>query len=389
MTISVSLAGRATVHKGKLLDPDNIAATSDEVPQYPVEISRWNRRAMWGWLRLQYSRKIDADVTAELKQAETTKRLELGYEADTPWKQIGSVDRSKIRAERDAALVAFFTARVYTTQEEMKRTLQFIMMGSRVYAVASLKHLLIPPETVYHVADKIFKASGITLKKPEHGLHGMVGYIKDVQGLNFGLQIFGGDIITRQAIKVGCFVRVELCTNPVSWLGIRGGFMGWIKTTDTYERVLRIGRAKDLEPRMIGAISGAQKQLEDLEAALEQTKKVRMTESQGQIISAAMGLSYGLGAKTIQQVWEKFKDEDKTQWGLSMALSYIAAHGDFIHPITQRKTETTPQKLSTVSGAVLMIKDIKDAELKSLGWLKDHIAEGTTKTVDELLKGVI
>jgi len=120
-----------------------------------------------------------------------------------------------------------------------------------------------------------------------------------------------------------------------------------------------------------------------VERDIKATRKVKVSAHAAKTIVSAMSLSYNLGAKTIQQVLERFEREKQTQWGVGMALSYIAAHGTF-----RKGIEGTHQTLSTIAGAVLLIDDIPKAEEKSLEWLKSHVLKGRTKSVDELLKDV-
>lgn len=371
---------------GKLVDPENIENFEARTVQDPrgFTAGHWDKRAMWSWLRLNYGRKtIDPVITETLTTAEEAVREKHGY-LESKWRYIPDFVRQEITLERSRALEGLFKIRVLSKEVYDQRKLQYILEGQTVMAVASLDHLLIPPEEVYAVGKQIFAASGIQLKVPEHGIHGLVGFIKEVQGLKFGLQFFGGNILTRQAIKVGCFVKVLMCTNPISWMGV-SGFMGWITKPDNYERVLRIKVRTELEPRITQAISGAQQQLADLEGRIEHTKEVPLSSDAAKALTAAMGMSYGLGAKTIEQVLEGFEGETQTQWGLSMAMSYVAAHGEF-RAAPEGSVDYRNQKLSTISGVLLTIDDIKAAEQKSLGWLKEHIESGRLKTIEDILK---
>jgi len=328
------------------------------------DLTDWNYRAMWQWLRFQKGRGIDDIIKATISEP---------YMNDRP--------------KRLAEMRKFFARTVDETPHQ--RDMQYILtQAGKVVAVASLQHLLIPPQEVYAEAQDILGASGIHLTE-EDRIWGKIAYLTEeaVSGLMMGLQIHAGSITTRLAIRVSSFLRVELCTNPISWLGT--GSFGWAGLGGKYDKVLRIQVKEELRPRLATAISSAQHGLHSITAKVGHTKKVPLSEESARIITAAMSISYGLGANTIQQVFDRLPEEPATQYGLAMAFSWAARHGDFTHPFTGKMSKETTQKLSTIAGASLMIDDIQAARQKSLKWLQDHVVEGKIQTIDELLKEVL
>lgn len=350
---------------GKLKDPYTISAA-----MFAKTAQEWDHRAMWSYLRLQYGRKkADTTITDHFDMIETMK------------------DRKLKKDERNAEMKLLFAdlVRVQTKPRKM----QFIFdEEQKVMAVASLKHLLIPPEEVYGIASSIL---AVNYGKPEPitipELVGITFTVKEILGMKFGLQVYGGTITTRQAITITSWLRVHLCLNSLSWLGI-GSFSSLGISGRNYEKILRIKVKADLEPRIRSGIEQGLKRIGNIEQRVHVVEKVKVRQKEAKILLSAMGISYGLGAKTIRQVLSRFEKEPKNQWGLSMASSWVAAHGTLKKtPIHQKRN--VEQKLSTIAGATLLIDDIKKAKETSLGWLKSHVKEGRVKSIDELIGDLI
>lgn len=366
---------------GRMLDPKRIETKDVETiskaglvqktsaDKTTIDLSGWDHRARWSYLRLQFGRVVDAEISAHM-DAELEKLIE-----------------KKIKITRELSNAIFdeyFDRKAETITDP--REVQWILEKDYVMAVASLQHLLLPPDQVYGMAEQIIKKKYPRLLNfAVDGLQGATYEVKSVAGYRLGLQVFGGDITTRNAITVTSWLRVEMCFNPLSWLG-SGAFRAFTGSRGSgHEKLLRIKVLTDLRPRLEAGIEGILNKQHELENRVAATKKIKVKRSSAEIIMAALGLSYQLGGKTVEQILDQLKQEPKTQWGMSMASSYVAAHGKFKETPEgmDRKVE---QKLSTLSGAALMLDDIKDAKEKSLEWLQTHIQEGQVKTVDELIK---
>jgi hypothetical protein len=331
-----------TVVVGKLASPEAIKTENGEL----IPVEDWQGRAAWSYLRLVYGRSVDDQIKA-----------------------VNPKDRPN-----------YIKALMFKAAQE--RPLQFIMSSGQVIGVATTKHLLIPPEQVYDAARQI-------LGQPfevQEGLHGQIYYLDGFAGIKTGVQIDGGDLTTRFAIRVGVFARVELCFNPLSWLGVSG--LGRFAIPSDYERVLRIQKLNELFPRLKAAIVNAKGKLADLEKRVEHTKRVSLSPTTANILNGAMCMAYGLGEKTIRQVMERYNQaEDKTQYGLAMAQSWTAQHGEH-RKTPEGQTCRVPQSLSTISGATLLIDDIKTAEAKAKKWLQDQRSrEAARKLAEAILKG--
>lgn len=355
----------AQIVVGKLQDPQMISTVRGA--QHPI--ADWDHRAKWSFMRLQFGRSIDKEIHNAVEEAEAAAGHRLKF------------------AERIMAFDKYFDSRVDEMTADKARKVQFILdQGDAVMAVASLKHLLIPPSEVYEMAGRIVQTHYPDLNELSvEGLQGDSYIVKEVGGLKLGVQIFGGDIITRQAITVSSMLRVELCFNPLSWLGV-----SWFKgltgdsTGKGYERLLRIKVREELEPRLREAIEQSTHQQEGLEKQIKKAKKTGVTRSEAEIVMAAFGMSYSLGAGTIEQILDRLETEAKTQYGMSMASSWVAAHGDF-RATPEGRDRKVEQKLSTISGAAMLLDDMKEAKERSEEWLQGHIKQGEVKTIDELL----
>jgi len=322
---------------GKLRDPTEVMRKDGST----VILPEWHKRAMWSYLRLVHGRTIDDKIKAELEHGKDMTEV-----------FIDNYDGGQ------------------------QRNVQFIVEGNEVKAVASTKHLLISPTLVYATTVKLLGQS----IQEQQGLRGGFVVFKEIGGLKLGAQIDGGSILTRIAIRVASFLRVELCFNPLSWLGVSG--LGRFGLPTDYERVLRVQKITELEPRLKSALNNSVKKVGDIEQRVEHAKDVSVSSKTALTLAGAMGMAYGLGGKTINQVMEQFKDEDKTQWGLSMAESWVAKWGK--HKKTpEGKTDKVPQSLSTISGATLLLDDIKTSEQKCRQWLRDQ----KSPLAEDLLKG--
>jgi hypothetical protein len=340
-----------TVIIGQLVEPHKIRTEEGDT----VKIENWGGRAAWAYLRLVFSRSIDE----RLKAMGEHKRQDF-------------IDNLLVNAPA-----------------HQERPLQFIMSSSGtvdglgkplgdVLAVATMKHLLLAPRKVYETAAEILGPAAAI--QPTRNLHGETFMTSQgFAGIKVGYQVDGGDLLTRSAVRVGIFARVEMCFNPLSWLGVSGVSRFGIPAD--YERVLRIKKLNELFPRLKAALDSAKGKLSDLQARVDHTKGVSLSARKATVINGALCMAYGLGEKVINQVMERYEQEPKTQYGLAMAQSWTAEHGE--HRATpQGRIDRVPQSLSTISGATLLI-DPKTAEPKIRAWLGQQ--KSTLAT--DLLKG--
>lgn len=360
-----------TVLVGTLAEPKVIRADS----QF-FEVNDWAKRAMWSYLRLQHGRSIDTEIKRRRDEIILEKYHIPAIKAN--------------RSILKAVMTQIFKEIIARDQMQLNkpRKIQFIIdpLENKIIAVASLKHLLIPPEEVYDLVTNIIESQYARLRGYSvRELQGRTYLLKEVAGIKFGLQVYGGSITTREAITLSSWVRVELCLNPLSCLGIGtlGVFLG--SGVGDFERMLRIKVKADLEPRLRQGIEAILGKYEVIEKRLDDTKKVDVKPEDARVIVAAMALNYQLGSKTVEQIFERFEQEPKTQWGMSMASSWVAAHGDF-KKTPEGQARRVEQKLSTIAGATLLIDDMKTVKEKSLGWLKAHVTQGQIKSLDEILK---
>jgi hypothetical protein len=349
---------------GRMLDSQKIRSGRSV-----VELGDWEGRAAWSFLRLQFGRSIDTEIKAYVDAMQAAHGKPFN------------------KAQRRVQVMRFFEQKISCIKDP--REIQFILdSGSNVMAVASLKHLLVPEAQVYEMVDQIISRDYPKLKNcAVNGLRGCQYLLSSVAGFKLGLQVFGGSINTREAITVSSWLRVETCFNPLSWLGIGslGSFTG--RASRDYERVLRIKVISELEPRLKQGIQAAVDKTETLKGRVEAVKKISVKRSDAEIILSAMGLSYTLGEKTIDQLLDRLQQEDKTQWGISMAASWVAAHGKF-KATPEGQDRSVEQKVSTIAGATLLLDDIKEARARSLEWLQAHVSEGQVQRIDDLLKKI-
>lgn len=352
---------------GKLSDPFNVKVTDLGESGSP-DVSEWDHRAMWSYLRLQYGKKkADGLISQHFDVLETMKGKKL------------------TRTERVTAMELYFGDMV--AKQSKPREMQFILDQSRVMAVASLKHLLIPPREVYSMAKQILSLKSYRSQVAEADiteLSGLTYKVGEQTGITNGLQIFGGDIFTRQAISVSSWLRKLSCFNPLSWLGF-GSFRSLGIGNGDFERVLRIKARTELKPRLRAAIDNSLKQVKTLDQRIKESKKIKMTKDEAAIIASAFGLSWSVGENVIHQILEQYETkEPQTQWGLSMALSWTAAHGKFRKKPSGSKSQIE-QNLATMAGAAMLMKNKDDTKKKCIAWLEGHIKEGQLMKIQSIL----
>lgn len=334
------------------------------------DVGEWDHRAMWSYLRLQYGKKkADAMIREHFGILEAMKGKRLS------------------KAERSKAMELYFEDMV--TKQGKPREIQFILDQSKVMAVASLKHLLVPPREVYSMTKKILKAKGSAIAElvDVGELSGLTYKVREVAGVTQGLQVFGGDITTRAAISVSSWLRVQSCFNPLSWLGF-GSFKNLGIRNGEFERVLRIQTRTELKPRLQAAIENSLDQVKTLDQRIKESKKVKLHKDEAALIAAAFGLSWSVGERVIHQILEQYEaKEPQTQWGLSMALSWVAAHGTFRKPPEGSKSQIE-QNLATMAGAAMLMKDKNETKKQCIKWLKGHIKEGQLMNIQNILNGL-
>ena len=324
-----------------------------------VQVGSWKGRAIWSFLRLLHGRNIDSSIEAAIDRV---------------------VEENKLENKKGAIEYAFEDLLRMPAE---KRELQFILEGGEVVAVASLDHSLISPSQIYSIANKVLASMQIPKMTVEQ-LLGNSYQLQEAKGLVFGLQIHAGTINTRQAITVASMLKINDCCNPLSWLG-SGGFDKFIGHGNEHERILRIEKSSEIEPRIKAAIEEGAKGLETLKEKIEKAKETPLNKRTAKILTSAFGGSYSLGLKTVQQIMDQYKKEEATQYGLSMASSWVAAHGKFKNtPLTMGRS--VKQKCGTISGVTLMIKDLNLCREKSLEWLREHVRDGSLKSYEKYLK---
>lgn len=99
-----------------------------------------------------------------------------------------------------------------------------------------------------------------------------------------------------------------------------------------------------------------------------------MSEKTARTLTYAMCRSYGIGSKTIEAVLKRYAGEDQTQYGLAMALSWNAEHGE-TRKTPEGQRSHTAQELSTVGAGVLLIDDLPKTTEKSREWLRLHLPD--------------
>ncbi|NWG10118.1 MAG: hypothetical protein HXX80_07450 [Nitrososphaerales archaeon] len=184
---------------------------------------------------------------------------------------------------------------------------------------------------------------------------------------NLGLAVNTGDLLTNRAIKVGSFIMVEACTNPVTWLN----GSGWTdprrnakfdldRINLIQDRVLRWTDKTEVSERIKEAIQevrGGSKGLVDL---VTENGKQKLSLHEARTIIDAIFTSYHLGEKLQKFVvdeYDKVPVDHKNVYELAMITSNLAINPEA--PISERG-QYVRQHLSTISAIMLSYKNVQN-----------------------------
>ncbi len=282
-----------------------------------------NRKAMWCLLRANFTHAIDTEVKDQKKHG--------------------------------VSLSDFFIGAFHTHRAKSKEMQFFVdVEKEKCYGCASLRHPIIQPEMVYEVFDKALQKHDLKLED-KSGLKGKILILQKTKVASFGLKIDAGGIYTDKAIRISSYVEILQCLNPLSFAGLNRG-----QLTTTLQpvsvRILRFEGLTKIPDRIEEAIVAMKPELKKIEAMLGKTQHKAVTLTQAKAIMVAFGTSYGIGARALKKSFERFRDEEKrTQYGISMALSWTVEHEE---EIFRKNADQARTNLATIAGATLLIDKI-------------------------------
>jgi len=282
-----------------------------------------NRKSLWSIIRHNFSRAIDTEIKSQRKEG--------------------------------ISLEDFFIGAFRVYRAKPKRMQFFVdTEKERCLACATMKHPVISPDEIYSVFDKTLKKHKLKLEDKD-GLKGKILLMRKTKIASFGLRIDAGNIYTEKAIRISTYVEILQCLNPLDFAGLSRG-----QLTTTMQpvklRILRFESLTKIPDRINGAIVAMKPEIAKVEVMLKETQKKNITTKQAKMIIVAFGTSYGIGAKALKKAFERFRDDEKqTQYGLSMALSWIVEHED---DVFRKDTSEAKTNLSTIAGATLLINKI-------------------------------
>jgi len=282
-----------------------------------------NRKSLWGILRHHCTRKIDKEIKSQKRHG--------------------------------VSLEDFFIG-AFRSHKLAKKEMQFFVdiKKEKCMACATPKHTVIVPDKVYETFNKILKKKSLALEDKE-SIGGKILILQKTKLMKLGMQIDAGDTITSKAIRIIGFAEILACCNPLAFAKLnRGILMGEFEPIKV--RILRYESITTIESRIDEAIETVKPILIKVQSKVDATKKKHLTiDDTRKIIVSFCGV-YGIGAKAISAVYNRFKNEEaQTQWGLSMALSFIVEHSD----VFRKDSSDAKNNLATIAGAVLLADDLK------------------------------
>jgi hypothetical protein len=306
-----------------------------------------SKKALWALLRFHYGNNINKEI-------------------------------SKKRVKKDFDFERFAIKKLKDVEQ---RKLQYILGYNRkdddyVTSVASLKHSIKTKDMVYEIIEKTLKKKKIDIEEQKN-MKGRIIYLKTVaKVVKVGVQIYAGDIYTHKAITIAPFVKITSCMNPLTWLGVKNTWFSRESVSSfKIKRLEKISYLEDRIPEILDqSLVISQKFLD----SLERSKEIKLKNEEGKKILLTLCKSYGIGLKPINKVYKRWvKEEKKTLYGLAMATSYYASHGN----IFRKKSKNAHQNISSISGAMLLIKNKKhtmkmiDKQFKDNEDLKNELKE--------------
>lgn len=306
------------------------------------------KKALWGWGRLQEGRK-SFDQRVQDAYAQMLKNE--GLDSETIQKA------DQIRLKRAASTEAF--GEVYLDMKE-QRPFQAIIGWTRrgdpqLFSVASFKHVLLDPERVMELGKKVFSSLGVNEYDRHSGVvraDQLLGLYGEHNGLNLGLSFSAGNIYTQHAIAISQMVELEVCTNPLLWLGnmlssyIKGARIEW---RTRILRLTKIGDEKVLESRLIETVKDVQSGEKGLLKVIEGSKRKGITSLMGETILKAFSSSYGIGEAVQGEIMSEYQESNGASlYDLAQATSHIAWSSEGF-----RKDATRARSVLTGIAAVL------------------------------------
>lgn len=226
-----------------------------------------------------------------------------------------------------------------------------------VYAIATLKHSLIPRDEVKKIIHDYFISKGAEYKNAfGYQTYYLERIETDLGGWKLGISFDTGKISTDKAIRIGASLFIEKCTNIVSFLGFRG-FGGDFEPINT--RILRI-TDEGTRDRIIATLKQIDFQAQKIADKIMENGKQKITFEDASKIVFVLGKSYQIGEKVrnwILQEFKKIPDEYKTTYELAMVLSNAP-----INPLCPIKenVKNARANLSTISAIVLSYSNIQE-----------------------------
>jgi len=326
----------AQVYIGTLADLDKI--NTEEGGQ---QVRGFQDRAMWSWLRLQRGRRVDAEIKRAAEDMKTQ--------------------------DKTTVLEELILEHLIDTRDQ--RIVQYIIMDGEIKAVASTKHLLIPPEEVLQAANEVIHEYTPLVTEQDPSLDGLIVTDEnEYAGLYLGFHMDPGNILTRRAISVSSYIRTLICTNPLTFAGI--GNFGRFGLEPRHERVLRIHKITELKPRIQAAITEAGGNVENLKKMVNHAKQNQVDPKEARIILSAFSKAYGIGDKVIQELLGRLQEEPSTTYGMSQAASWIARHGESWKKPVAGQAEHARQSMAVVGAASLLVEDPHLTHEKAAAWLR-------------------
>jgi len=282
-----------------------------------------SKKALWSWGRIQHGRKNFDYLVKSGKQAELERLAAKGVE---------KTRKEEISASRLAAL-ATFRAVWDMLDKRRQRRFQAIVKGDVLVSVTTWRHVLVDPQLVRRIAEKVFRDMGIEFWDKHRHMwlpNQILGTYKRVEDMKLGVNFSQGDITTHFAIFIGQWIELEVCTNPIQWL--RGMLSSYIKLAGAEigwkARILRVTKVADekvLESRVRELIKDVKSGEKGLLGTIKASKRKLITPEMAEIMLKAFSKSYGIGEKIQTEVLEEFRESNgKSLYDLAQATSYIS-----------------------------------------------------------------
>lgn len=331
----------------------------------------WSKTAKWHFSRLQLGRH-EADGLVEAEKQSLVLQLPPEEQALLTNPETPRVQRATIMKPIIENAVDTIFQRAWGT--ETLRPLQYIVNKkvNTIVTVATRNHSIIPSDEIGQTVETTLQELGYDIRSHWENIKGVLATNTTLHTplgeIRAGLSIGYGNWITTRAISAGYFFEIEVCTNPLTFLGL-SNTMG-SKIGLNIAKILRLGdpanilnKTKALVSQVIGEFK-----TDTLPEIMLSNGQREMNVTDARAVITAMGNAYTIGVKVQSEVIDQYQNRTQNIWELAMILSKISKDTDNF----RKDAVKTPAKLSAIALVLLTTTELPKVVTNSYTYCNAH-----------------